>query len=52
MTRRNRPPTCTCHNAGRCSYCPRVAQTALREGRPPAQRNGIGAAIHPDARPG
>jgi len=35
---------CTCNNTGRCTPCVRIISAAVaREGRPPAQRTGIGA---------
>jgi hypothetical protein len=44
MAHRTPPPACTCNNTGRCGYCPRIAVAAMREGRPPVQRAGIGPA--------
>lgn len=44
MAKRTPQPACTCHNTGRCAYCvPLIAAAVAREGRPPAQRTGIGA---------
>jgi hypothetical protein len=38
------PSACTCRNTGRCASCVAVIGAAVaREGRPPAQRTGIGA---------
>jgi len=40
------PPACTCHNTGRCNPCVATIRAAVaREGRPPAQRAGIGALV-------
>jgi len=44
MAHRNRPPSCTCNNSGRCGYCPSIAVTATREARLPASDPGRQAA--------
>jgi hypothetical protein len=55
MAHRTPTPTpttaCTCGNTGRCTQCVAIISAAVaREGRPPAQRTGIGALTHRSTR--
>jgi hypothetical protein len=34
MATNPKPPQCTCHDTGRCGYCPGIAVTATREAQP------------------